>query len=477
MFIRHRGGISAEEQRQEVVQDRSKRKELSEEKAAVKIQSIWRGHHERNYTERRRCRSKPWGYFTHTLVLTYVPPGRNSSIPGISSKRKIYLLLEEPSSSRAATLVSVVIVSTIVCSIGTFMLETLPELYSSATELWIMIEIICTLIFTAEFGFRLGVCDEGGLSRLRFLTTPLNFFDMLAILPFYLDVVLKSLGITHTVILGLPALVRFIRLVRIFKLGRYASGMRLMGEAILHSTQAISVLVFLLCMGVVLFSSALFHVERLSCPMREELSDQDLREYAQECADDYNRGVSPKYGLCCTEESAPNNFPSIVAAAWWSMATMTTVGYGEIYPRTTLGKCVGFFAMLVGMVLIALPVAIVGQKFTDIYESHDHDEAKRHRTGARLVAENKVWSLVPSSEVLHSLRHLPIKDPSLAAAVGKLAHSLEEVWEEREQLGRHRRFTVDRHEAVCGKALRLLDGMRNSVGSGEADPALSGSSP
>jgi len=260
----------------------------------------------------------------------------------------------------------------------------------------------------------------------------------------------------------MACLVRLIRLVRIFKLGRYASGMRLIGEAIQNSSQAISVLVFLLCMGVVLFSSALFHVERLSCPMREELTSQELREYAQECAEDYNRGVSPKYGLCCTEDSAPNDFPSIIAASWWSMATMTSVGYGEVYPRTTLGKCVGFVAMLVGMVLIALPVAIVGQKFQDIYELHDLEEAKV-RAGTRLQSDSKVWSVMPASDVLHRLRHLPVKDPVLAASVAALTLRLEDVWEQREQLGRNRQFELDKQAEFGTKAAKLLEGMRVSA--------------
>uniref|UniRef100_A0A7S1WCC6 Ion transport domain-containing protein n=1 Tax=Alexandrium catenella TaxID=2925 RepID=A0A7S1WCC6_ALECA len=238
--------------------------------------------------------------------------------------------------------------------------------------------------------------------------------------------------------------------------------MRLIGEAIQNSSQAISVLVFLLCMGVVLFSSALFHVERLSCPMREELTSQELREYAQECAEDYNRGVSPKYGLCCTEDSAPNDFPSIIAASWWSMATMTSVGYGEVYPRTTLGKCVGFVAMLVGMVLIALPVAIVGQKFQDIYELHDLEEAKV-RAGTRLQSDSKVWSVMPASDVLHRLRHLPVKDPVLAASVAALTLRLEDVWEQREQLGRNRQFELDKQAEFGTKAAKLLEGMRVSA--------------
>merc|ERR1719387_2597984 len=163
-------------------------------------------------------------------------------------------------------------------------------------------------------------------------------------------------------------------------------------------------------MGVILFSSALFYVEKLSCPEVEELTSAELTLYDRECADPFYRGSSPSFGLCCTPESAPLDFPSIVSAFWWSLVTMTSVGYGEVYPRTTLGKMVGFVAMLVGMVLIALPVAIVGQKFQAVYEDNDIEEAKR-RAASRMKITGESWSLVPNSDMNAKVKSLRIQDP------------------------------------------------------------------
>merc|ERR1719253_185522 len=151
----------------------------------------------------------------------------------------------------------------------------------------------------------------------------------------------------------------------------------------------------------------------MSCPEIDVLTTRQLRNYHDECHDDFNRGYSPSFGLCCTQESSPNDFPSIIAAFWWSLVTMTSVGYGEVYPRTTMGKCVGFFAMLVGMVLIALPVAIVGQKFQDVYDNHDLEEAKR-RAAVRMKVMGEVWTLEPKSDVLPRMKKLQIRDPMLA---------------------------------------------------------------
>jgi hypothetical protein len=81
-----------------------------------------------------------------------------------------------------------------------------------------------------------------------------------------------------------------------------------------------------------------------------------------------NKGVSPSFGLCCDDYGAPLDFLSIVAASWWTIVTMTTVGYGDVVPRTALGRVVGALAMLSGILLIALPVSVIGAKFTEAYE-------------------------------------------------------------------------------------------------------------
>lgn len=438
--------------------------------AAIKIQKSWRGRQGRLDFEKRRSRAKPWGYYTHTLALTYVSAMRNGRQSGVASPRSIlFLLLEDPSSSQVAQAISIIIVSTIVVSIGCFVLETIPSVYYASPSLWLALEVVCSVIFTTEYFCRLAVCDQGGEEEVifrhavvRFLLTPMNFFDLMAVLPFYVEVILRSAGLRNSAGLRMFRLFRLIRMVRIFKLGRYASGMRLIGEALKNASQAISVLVFLLCMGVLLFSSALFHVERLSCPDRDDMSASDLQEYANECADDYHRGISPTYGLCCTDESAPEDFPSIVAASWWSMVTMTSVGYGEVVPRTTQGKCVGFVAMLVGMVLIALPVAIVGQKFQDVYESHDLEETTLRAT-ARMKVSGEVWSLVPSSNIFERTKTLKFKDHALAGNVSELVSSLEKVWEQRERLSRERKLEMYRQDHAHKTTQDLVARMMSAI--------------
>merc|ERR1711988_857569 len=78
----------------------------------------------------------------------------------------------------------------------------------------------------------------------------------------------KALGVLRTV--------RLVRLFRIFKLGRYSSGLQLMAEALVKSSQALWVLSFFLCIGIVLFSSAIYYAERLGCPDADELKGKLL---------------------------------------------------------------------------------------------------------------------------------------------------------------------------------------------------------
>mmetsp|Transcript_30543 Transcript_30543/g.79080 ORF Transcript_30543/g.79080 Transcript_30543/m.79080 type:complete len:291 (+) Transcript_30543:196-1068(+) len=165
--------------------------------------------------------------------------------------------------------------------------------------------------------------------------------------------------------------------------------MRLMAEAVQNSVQALWVLIFFLVLGVVAFGSALYYTERMGCQGRDSFSDEDWQQYQQDCRDNQIapdtfdpasgmwvktvvQGVHFKWGLCCNKYDSSQEFPSIVATFWWAVVTMITVGYGDKYPKTALGKAVGSLSMFTGIVLIALPVAIVGSKFQEVYNAMEH---------------------------------------------------------------------------------------------------------
>lgn len=139
-------------------------------------------------------------------------------------------------------------------------------------------------------------------------------------------------------------------------------------EALVNSMQPLSILMFFLCIGVVLFSSLIYFAERISCPDIEAMRKSGtLAEYFEQCSQ-LQSGFARNGDLCCNERGSARDFESIPMSFWWSLVTMTTVGYGDTYPRTLLGYCVGTLAMLSGILLISLPVAIVGSKFQQAYE-------------------------------------------------------------------------------------------------------------
>lgn len=175
-------------------------------------------------------------------------------------------------------------------------------------------EHICVFAFTIEYVCRF-VCAR---RKWRFARQFLNMVDVLAVLPYYL--ILFSAG---TLGEGLQA-VRLIRVLRVMKMSKYSSGVGVLITALQVSLQPLMVLVFFVLIAVIVFSSLLYYTEK---------------------------------------EDPDTLFISIPDTFWWSFVTMTTVGYGDMVPMTTLGMTLGCFVMLCGVLLLALPITVIGANF------------------------------------------------------------------------------------------------------------------
>lgn len=210
----------------------------------------------------------------------------------------------------------------ILLSIVTFSIETIPNLKPQTKHILESIEMFCVIIFTIEYVLRMYVTDK----KAKFIFSFFGIIDLLAILPFYL-----SFGVD---LRSLRAL-RFLRLFRILKLARY-------NKAIKHFTQAIKIakeeiLLFLFITLILIYFSAV--------------------------------------GIYYFENQAqPEHFSSIFDSLWWSIITLTTVGYGDVYPITVGGRVFTFFILMIGLGIVAIPTGIISSALTKSVEKKNMEE-------------------------------------------------------------------------------------------------------
>uniref|UniRef100_A0A915AWC3 Potassium channel tetramerisation-type BTB domain-containing protein n=1 Tax=Parascaris univalens TaxID=6257 RepID=A0A915AWC3_PARUN len=191
------------------------------------------------------------------------------------------------------------------------------------------IETVCIVWFTLEYLLRLTVASN----RLQFIFAVMNIVDLLAIIPFYLEISLTICGIDFASLSDIKGallvvrVLRVLRVVRILKLGRYSSGMRTFALTLKSSARQLGMMGMVLSTGVVFFSTLLYFVEK---------------------------------------DEAGTPFTSIPAAFWWAIVTMTTVGYGDYVPVTVPGKLIASGAILSGVLVLALPITIIVDNFMKV---------------------------------------------------------------------------------------------------------------
>lgn len=211
-------------------------------------------------------------------------------------------------------------------SVTTFCLETLAFFEDKDSIQFAFLdymEIICVTWFTLEFAARLVFSGD----KIAFFKSLMNWIDFCAIFPFFLELMLRKNNMRTIVVLRV---VRITRLFRIFKLSRHSYGLQILGHTLKSSCRELFLLVFFLSIAVIIFSSLIYYAEK------------DLQG---------------------------DKFDSIPGSFWWSVVTMTTIGYGDFVPKTAPGKCVGIMCALCGVLVIALPIPVIVNNFS-LYYSH-----------------------------------------------------------------------------------------------------------
>ncbi|CAG8760614.1 2049_t:CDS:10, partial [Cetraspora pellucida] len=282
-------------------------------------------------------------------------------------KRNLFLLLEDPSSSKAAFMVNVFVSFSIILSAVLTTVETIPSFRLTSSSVWFNFETTVVFMFTIEYILRLIAHSDSFKQLWKFVKAhfenfqndfvfstlvstspsslwkiaPLAVIDFIAIAPYYVE-----LAFHHDTTYDFRfTILRLFRLLRVFKAFKYSSTIimtiEVMIVAVKRSMDALGALFFFMFLRFVV-------KQRVANKLRTW--DQEKQQFVN------SKGL-------------PSSFDSIPSAFWFVMVTITTTGYGDMVPTTFVGKVIAFPAMMCGILLIALPSIIVGKNFTLVWEA------------------------------------------------------------------------------------------------------------
>ena len=258
-------------------------------------------------------------------------------------KRKIFEIIQpdcgNSSMSRAFDffITGLILVSVIAVFAGTF------ELSAGASRTLETIEKIASVAFTIEYALRIFTADllrpelPPWKSRVKYVVSPMAAIDLVAILPFWLPMILPGS------LLGMRAL-RLVRLLRIFKLNRYFDAMRAIGAVIVEKKRELVGSLFFIVLLMLVTSLLMYSIEH---------------------------------------DAQPEAFRNAFSGLWWAVATVTTVGYGDIYPVTHLGRLLGAIIAFSGIAAVAVPTGIITAGLSSVMERTKEPAKDRKETACR----------------------------------------------------------------------------------------------
>ena len=238
--------------------------------------------------------------------------------------QRAYEILEGTTNDKITKAFQIFIITLITVNVIVVIVETEESVLDQYGYLFTPFEVFSVVIFTAEYVGRIVLYklnpkynnSKYGLARL--LVSPMMLVDLAAILPFFLPFVVADTRFIR--------IIRLLRLFRLFKLSRYSQPMQTLGAVFKAKAGDLGVAFFILFIVLIFASSLMYHAEH---------------------------------------EAQPDVFTSIPASMWWGIVTLTTIGYGDVYPVTVAGKLIAAGVAVIGIAVYAIPTGIMASAFTE----------------------------------------------------------------------------------------------------------------
>ncbi|OQV24014.1 Potassium voltage-gated channel protein Shaker [Hypsibius exemplaris] len=273
-------------------------------------------------------------------------------VPKNKVQKYIWTLFEQSDCCLAARAIAAVNVVMVLLAIGNFCIQTLPEYQTkdiyvnntltvnvdtygdhTADNPFFVIETFCTTWFTIDLVVRFLASPI----KRQFFLQLMNIIDVLSILPYFVDLSLSftegdhtnPLGPTKLLFLTTLRILRVIKIFRVFKLGRYSNGLQILALTMKAARYEVMLMLVVVAIGIVVFSAAVYYAE--------------------------------------LGNGTETEFDSIPAGFWWAIITWTTVGYGDIVPKSIAGKIIGGFCALCGILGLSFMVPVIVAHFEHFF--------------------------------------------------------------------------------------------------------------
>ncbi|CAH1759796.1 12890_t:CDS:2 [Entrophospora sp. SA101] len=292
-------------------------------------------------------------------------------------QNKFHYFFEEPRSTLAIAF-SILSVASVIATVVAICVQSYTTIPAFDPRWWLPIDLAIALVFTLEYFGRL----YASLNKFKFLYRPSNVVDFLSVLPFYLQFI-NILGSRAESLLRVFRIIRLLKILRIIHVTRVSIGIGITAKVFKKSMHQILMVSLYLLIALLVSSTIMYDFEH-----GELLEPTTLTWY--------------RYNGNDTEISP---FQSIIGTFWWSIATLTTTGYGDAVPITASGRIIAGATMICGILVIALLTSIIGSNFVSEWENHKRAKLKQRPIadilkGAEISKKKKIRMLQKQNGIM-----------------------------------------------------------------------------